>query len=347
MKKLLAVILTAALILTGCGSSAESKIIEDSANWDNIVVSSRNGVEVNLSEYAYWFYSSQRSLEQSAMDQGYTTAEISALWTDAEIENLHAMSAADSRQYAELLSLANNAGVVLDTDEEAEITLMVDGVVSSLGVENPADTDKSFLETFGLSIPQMTDAYKGITLINKYLMVLQESTDFSDDELKQIFDDQPDYYGNNVIVRHVLILCNDGMPEDDQKAAKEKADEIMTMLEDGADIGELAGEYSEDGGSSDNNGEYVFGRGEMVAEFEDWSFSAEVGDQGMVKTTYGYHIMEFMGEAGFDDVKETIRYEAIGNKINDIVNEAQTNATLEWETDDETINSLPLLALVG
>ena len=35
----------------------------------------------------------------------------------------------------------------------------------------------------------------------------------------------------------------------------------------------------------------------MVKEFEDWSFDAsrKYGDTGLVKSTYGYHIMFFVG----------------------------------------------------
>ena len=37
----------------------------------------------------------------------------------------------------------------------------------------------------------------------------------------------------------------------------------------------------------------------MVAEFNDWCFDSErkVGDHGIVKTTYGYHIMYFVGQS--------------------------------------------------
>jgi hypothetical protein len=59
----------------------------------------------------------------------------------------------------------------------------------------------------------------------------------------------------------------------------------------------LAKEKTEDTGSKENGGLYAdFTRGKMVAEFEAWSFDAarKYGDTGLVKTTYGYHIMFFV-----------------------------------------------------
>ena len=39
----------------------------------------------------------------------------------------------------------------------------------------------------------------------------------------------------------------------------------------------------------------------MVTEFNDWCFAdgRQAGDHGIVKTTYGYHIMFFSGEGDY------------------------------------------------
>ena len=62
--------------------------------------------------------------------------------------------------------------------------------------------------------------------------------------------------------------------------------------EDGFSV--MAETYSQDPGSATNGGLYedVY-KGQMVPEFENWCFDAsrQVGDYGIVKTTYGYHIM--------------------------------------------------------
>jgi foldase protein PrsA len=94
---------------------------------------------------------------------------------------------------------------------------------------------------------------------------------------------------------------------DEQKAdAKKRADDLLARVQAGEDIGALAAEFSEDPGSKDNNGEYAFPRGQMVKPFEDWAFSAAVGDQGVVETDYGYHIMELIADSSYESVKPLV-----------------------------------------
>lgn len=102
-------------------------------------------------------------------------------------------------------------------------------------------------------------------------------------------------------VRHILLSTEDQGSED---AAQKKADEVYAEWKNGAkteeSFAELAGKYSNDSGSSSNGGLYenVY-EGQMVDTFNDWCFdeSRKVGDTGIVKTTYGYHIMYFVGDA--------------------------------------------------
>lgn len=118
-------------------------------------------------------------------------------------------------------------------------------------------------------------------------------------------------------VAHIL-LTKDAYKTDD--GAKEKAEELLKQFTDSDDksldaFKKLAEEYSEDSGVTTNSGVYEnFKKGEMVAEFEEWAFAdgRKEGDTGIVKTTYGYHIMYFIEEgnpAWMDDVVSTIKDE--------------------------------------
>ncbi len=102
--------------------------------------------------------------------------------------------------------------------------------------------------------------------------------------------------GETRSVRHILISST----EETDKEAKKKAEEILAEYNKGEKTGEafgkLALKYSEDGGSATYGGLYEnFSKGTMVEDFEDWSFDAsrKEGDTGIVKSTYGYHIMYF------------------------------------------------------
>ena len=107
-----------------------------------------------------------------------------------------------------------------------------------------------------------------------------------------------------VDVRHILVTPEggDAATEEQWAAAEKEANNILNEWltkhpdEDGFAV--LAEAYTDDPGSASNGGLYedVY-VGQMVPEFENWCFDAsrQTGDYGIVKTTYGYHIMYFVG----------------------------------------------------
>ena len=117
---------------------------------------------------------------------------------------------------------------------------------------------------------------------------------------------------NTVNVRHILITPendedsdDDGTPDTASDAAdadaKAKAEKILADWKAGDatedSFAALAKENSSD--NADDGGLYedVY-KGQMVAEFNDWCFdpARKAGDTAVVKTTYGYHVMYFVGE---------------------------------------------------
>jgi hypothetical protein len=84
-------------------------------------------------------------------------------------------------------------------------------------------------------------------------------------------------------------------PRDDA-ATLALAQELRTRLEAGEDFATLAQEYSDDPGSAATGGELGwFGRGRMVAPFEEAAFSLEPGEISQpVKSDFGYHLIEVL-----------------------------------------------------
>lgn len=75
-------------------------------------------------------------------------------------------------------------------------------------------------------------------------------------------------------------------------STEEKAQELKTAIEGGADFSQLAQENSSCPSSRQGGELGTFGRGQMVAEFDEVVFSAPVGVvQGPVKTQFGYHLV--------------------------------------------------------
>jgi parvulin-like peptidyl-prolyl isomerase len=106
-----------------------------------------------------------------------------------------------------------------------------------------------------------------------------------------------------VWARHILV------------ETEEEANAIYERLQAGEDFAELAGELSQDTGSGAVGGDLGwFGRGAMVAPFEEAAFSLEVGEiSEPVKSDFGYHIIQALGHqenplngTQFEQKKETI-----------------------------------------
>ncbi|MGA9584156.1 MAG: peptidylprolyl isomerase [Terracidiphilus sp.] len=93
--------------------------------------------------------------------------------------------------------------------------------------------------------------------------------------------------------RHILIQVPQGADAKTDAAAKAKAQDILSQIQKGANFADLAKKYSDDPGSKDTGGELGFAqRGHMVPEFDQAIFSQKIGDTKIVKTQYGYHIVQ-------------------------------------------------------
>ena len=109
-------------------------------------------------------------------------------------------------------------------------------------------------------------------------------------------------------MRHILI------GSDSESDPKAKADEVYQIYLDGPHTEEafaaLADQYSTDPGSNTNGGLYEnVTEGMMVQAFNDWCFAAgrKPGDTGIVETSYGYHIMYFVGQGeSIEQADETV-----------------------------------------
>ena len=93
--------------------------------------------------------------------------------------------------------------------------------------------------------------------------------------------------------RHILIKVAPNADAKTDAAAKAKAEDIAKQLRNGGNWNELAKKNSDDPGSKDTGGELGFAqRGRMVPEFDKAIFTQKIGDIGVVKSQFGYHVVQ-------------------------------------------------------
>lgn len=160
---------------------------------------------------------------------------------------------------------------------------------------------------YGFNEDQFNNFFESQELVQKTFEFLMKDYEVNQADLKERYEaDQTyqklmeigkDHYFDRVRARHILISTldenNQPLAEDKKAEAKKKAEDILAKAKAGEDFAQLAKTYTEDPGSKDNGGEYIFGYGQMVPEFEKTAFELNPGQiSDLVETTYGYHIIK-------------------------------------------------------
>lgn len=114
---------------------------------------------------------------------------------------------------------------------------------------------------------------------------------------------------------HILFKVDAGKSDAEAKKIEAKAQGILKRARAGEDFAALAKQYSEDSSAAAGGDLNFFGRGQMVKEFDDASFSLPVGSvSDLVKTVFGYHIIKVTDSRAasvqpFESVRDRIRQE--------------------------------------
>ena len=140
-----------------------------------------------------------------------------------------------------------------------------------------------------------------------------KNLEVSEEEMKKFYEENPQHFqkGASVSAKHILVKN------------EAKCQEILDAIVSGEKIFEEAAQEFSTCPSGQKGGDLgEFGKGQMVKEFEDAAFSAEIGQVvGPVATQFGYHLIkvESRKEAetiAFEEVKEQIRRNLLSQKQN-------------------------------
>ena len=141
--------------------------------------------------------------------------------------------------------------------------------------------------------------------------VVKYDTSFTDAELKALYDQSGT--GVQVRARHILLR----IPADATPAMRDSIANLARQLQQqaagGADFAALARQYSQDGSAQQGGDLGFFGRGEMVAPFEEAAFAMQPGQvSDIVESPFGLHIIKVEERklADFEQNREAFRRNA-------------------------------------
>lgn len=160
---------------------------------------------------------------------------------------------------------------------DEELKEAVEKSISDMGGQESFD---EFLSNMNLTREFYESNLKKELLVQKHKEEFIGAITITDEDAQAFFDENKDA---STIVRasHILVAT-----EDEGKA-------ILDRLNNGEDFATLATLESLDSVSAANGGDLdYFGKGKMIAEFEEVAFALEEGETSdLVKTEVGYHII--------------------------------------------------------
>ena len=267
------------------------------------------------SSYLSYFMNTAQGLDEQLDLSGEGTWQQSFL--TGAVDMFHQIAALCQQGQAEGFTLTDEQQAQIDSATDLQAT------AAQYGYEDIKAFFDDYMPPFATQ-----ESYKKYVeqnlYANFYASYLSEQIELTDSEIEAYYDENAETYAssygitkldkNVVNVRHILIQPESTMAEDGTStvtdeawaAAEEEAQRIYQLWLDGdateESFAQLAEEYTQDPGSQTTGGLYedVY-PGQMVAEFNDWCFAdgRQVGDHGVVKTSYGYHIMFFSGEGDY------------------------------------------------
>lgn len=178
---------------------------------------------------------------------------------------------------------------------------------------------EKFLEKNKISKEYFEDSIRKELLYKKHRDNFIDNTTVSDKEAKEYFEANVENL-TQVKAKHILLKT------------EEEGKTVLNRIEAGEDFSKLAEELSADKTSATVGGDLgYFGKGHMIAEFEEAAFDLNVGEtSGLVKTEVGYHIIYLEDKKdNYEDLKDDIIKIIKDDKYFELIKTLRENAKVK------------------
>lgn len=208
------------------------------------------------------------------------------------------------------------------------------------------------IETYGFTKDSYKESLRSNLASQKLKEAVAGTEEPTDDEIVAYLNESLDVYNDARRSSNILIKVAEDATKEEDAEAKAKAQEVLDKIESGdMSFADAAKEYSEDTGSAQDGGDVGWDKlTTFVTEYQDALSGLSKGQvSGLVKTTYGYHIIECTDVFKVDgEVKKAKEVpEEIRTYISNILKtQAESTAYSEWWTEykekaDISINEMP------
>ncbi|NLX78216.1 MAG: peptidylprolyl isomerase [Clostridiaceae bacterium] len=233
-----------------------------------------------------------------------------------------------------LLQEAQKEGFSVSREDMDAALEKFDSDIKKASEEYGISQNKLCIEQYGVKYGQARNIYSNLVKAQKYREKIISDMQVGEEELKSYYEENKESFDYNT-VSHILIKCEEDAEESVVEEKKKTAESILERVNNGEDFAELVKKYSEDEGSIENGGQYDVKKGQMVEEFEEWTFSHEVGDTGIVKTQYGFHVMRLDGiKNTFEDLRDSVEKSYKENKYQTVLQETLNEGEYKVEIKD-------------
>ena len=333
-RKLTAMLLVIVLVFVAAGCATTDTDNLSSGEWsvpDQVNIATLGEEYVPAILYAYFFALYHQHLLHTAMMGGHNMETFWGIEQDGVPLRQWLMD--ETIRAAIEYSGFYRLGLAQGMTEAEEDGQSSEAQVANL-LEQMENNRETFIRTYRITPEQMREAMRMVNVAMNYLTTSMDAVVIPDEAIREAYELDPDSFAE-VTVRHVLIDVREITDDDERAQATALAESILERINAGEPIGQLAAQYSDDPGSRDTDGEYTFGKGVMVPEFEQWAFAAQPGDTGIVLTSFGYHVMQMMSRsADTSEIENQLRVEIFEENHRELHDLVYSD---EWVFDEDLI----------